>query len=546
MKKSHRGGVRTRRSLISAIVAVALVAIMLVGNVAVYALTIEKNTYIDLTTEGLYTLSDEMKDEIKDIKGDITITFCTDPDYLLSYHDTRYVYIMAKEIEKFMDNVKVETVNIDKNPTAVQRYKTTSATKIKSTDVIVSSGERFRIIAASAFWSYDSSGVNYWAFNGEYKMATAMLSVASKDEYTAYFTVGHGERVYDWENPDAQGNDDNFEFYRLLRDSGLTVKTLDLDTEEIPEDCVLLIMNGPTRDYASKSDGNMYVNYVSPMEKIDRYLDGFGSVMVFTDPFVVLPELEEYLTEWGMQVNHAQVKDRLNVLEGEDAEATRSTLVTRYANSTDNPIGYSLYSDIIDLTGTPKTIVENSGYITRSWDSDEQFNSRSRTSMYSGVLLSSPDASAYNEDGLLTDRNGGYHLASVTARVHMEEVSSYYSYMFAAASTNLTDSKYLSNGTYANYDIMFAIVRTISRTDVYAADSLGALTMNSANYGGKILDSDAMSDTEREIYENKEVVKTYAAMTQRDMITLTVLVLLVPAVIIPALCVVVTTKRKYL
>ena len=546
MKITQKGSKRTRHSVISLVLAIAIIAVAIVGNVALYALTIEKNTYIDLTTEGLYTLSDAMKDEIKDIKGDIKITFCTDPDYLLSSHDSRYVYIMAKEIEKFLPNVTVETVNIDKNPTAVQKYKTTSATKISATDVIVSSGDRFRIMSAASFWSYDSTGANYWAFNGEYKMATAMLSVASKEEYAAYFTVGHGEKVYNWENPEAEGNEENFEFYRLLRDSGLTVKTLNLDTDEIPEDCVLLILNGPTQDYTSREDGNMLVHYTSPMEKIDRYLDDFGSVMVFTDPFVVLPELEEYLTEWGMKVNHAEVKDRLNMLEGEDAEATRSTLVTKYADSTENPIGYSLYSDIIDLTGTPKTIVENSGYITRTWDSDEKFNSRGRTTMYSGVLLSSNEASAYNEQGLLTNRDGAYHLASVTARVHTKEVSSYYSYMFAAASTNLTNSKYLSNGTYANYDIMFAIVRTISRTDVYAADSLGALTMNTANYGGKILDSDAMSDTEREIYENKEVVKTYAAMTAKDATVLTVLVLLIPAVLIPALCVVVTTRRKYL
>lgn len=544
MRKAQRTGVRSRRNIISACIAAALVFILLALNIAVYALTIEKNTYIDMTTEGLYTLSDAMREEIKDIDGDITITFCTDVDYLLSTHDTRYVYIMAKEIEKYKDNVKVETVNIEKNPTAVQKYKTTSGTKIKASDVIVSCGDRFRIIGASSFWSYDSTGKNYWAFNGEYKMATAMLSVASKDEYTAYFTVGHGEVVYDPESPDE--SHPAYQFYHLLRDSGLKVKTLDLDTQQIPEDCVLLILNGPKEDYTSKPDGNMYVDYVSPMEKIDRYLDNYGSLMVFTDPFVYLAELEEYLCEWGMQINHSVVKDSLRYEDGEGAEQSRTTLQAQYASAEKNPLGYSLYSDIIDLAGTPKTVIENSGYITRTWESDETYNSRNRTSMYSAVLLSSDGASAYNEDGLLTSRGGDYHLASVTARVHTKEVSPYYSYVFAAASTNVTDSKYLSNGTYANYDMLFAVVRTLSRTDVYASDSLGALTMNTANYGGKILDSDAMSETEREIYENRQVVKTYAAMTKKDAAVLSALVLCVPAIIIPLLCVYVTTKRKYL
>ena len=534
----------SRRSIISSLVATALVLVLLVLNISVYAFTIEKNTYIDMTTEGLYTLSDAMREEIKDIEGDITITFCMDVDQLLSNHDTRYVYIMAKEIEKVLDNVTVETVNTSKNPTAVQKYKTTSATKINRGDVIVSCGDRFRIIGSQSFWSYDSTGEKYWAFNGEYKMATAMLSVASKDEYTAYFTVGHGETVYDEQNPDE--SHPTYYFYHLLRDCGLKVKTLNLDTDEIPEDCVLLIFNGPTEDYTSMPDGNMNVNYTSPMEKVDRYLDKFGSVMVFADPFVCLPELEEYLCEWGMEINHAQIKDALNTLDGELAESERTTLATSYANLDEHPIGYSLYSDIIDLAGTPKTIIENSGYIKGIWRTPEVSNSRSRTSMYSAVLLSSPTSSAYNEQGLLTSRDGSYHLASVTARVHTKEVSRYYSYMFVAASTSLTSSKYLSNGTYANYDLMFAIVRTISRTDVYASDSLGALTMNTANYGGKILESDAMSQTEKQIYENQKVVKTYAAMTAEDAITFTVLILIVPAIIIPALCVLVTSRRKYL
>jgi hypothetical protein len=231
---------------------------------------------------------------------------------------------------------------------------------------------------------------------------------------------------------------------------------------------------------------------------------------------------------------------------GDGAEASRVNLEASYADSTKNSLGYSLYSDVIDLAGTPKTIIRNSGYITRTWDSDEQYNSRSRTSMYSAVLLSSENSSAYNSEGHLTGRDGSYHLASVTARVHTKEVSPYYSYVFAACSPSLTKDEFLSNGTYANYDIMFAIVRTISRTDVYAADSLGALSMNTSNYGGKILQSDAMSETERQIYENKEVVRTYAAMNKREAISLSVFIFILPLVIIPALCIYVTTKRKYL
>ena len=153
------------KALIAKLITIAIVLALLVGNIGLYALVLEENGYIDLTDEGLYTLSEQFKEEVGGITQEIEIIFCTDPDYLLSDKDLRYVYIMAKEIEKFMDNVSVTTVNIDKNPTAVQKYRTTSATKINSRDVIVTCNDRFRILGASAFRSYDSSGENHWAYN---------------------------------------------------------------------------------------------------------------------------------------------------------------------------------------------------------------------------------------------------------------------------------------------------------------------------------------------------------------------------------------------
>ncbi|MBQ5801232.1 MAG: Gldg family protein [Clostridia bacterium] len=532
-----------RNKIAGAIISLSLILILLILNFGLDALVIEKNGFFDATDEHLYTLSSDFKEEIKDIDKEIKITFCTDKDYLLANYQTRYVYIMAKEIEMYKDNIKVETVNISKNPTAIQKYKTTSATKINEGDVIISCGERFRILSSQTFWSYDSSG-DYWAFNGEYKIANAFLSLSAYETPTAYFTVGHGESVYDESNPDTEESQRAYEFYRLLIDNGLTVKTVNLDEEDIPEDCALLIINAPKSDYNFKKEldreGYYYVNETSPIEKIDRYLDDVGSLMVFKDPFTVLPTLEEYLSEWGMKAEPLQVKDRAG--ESED----RSLVSAMYPNAEKNPLGASLYSDIINLASPPKTFVKDAGYITETWEDNQNFYTPGVTAMYSPVLLSSDTARAYDEDGLLFDYSGSYHLAGITARVKSVEVSRYYSYVFYGASSSFTSSEQLRNDAYANYDILFSAVRTLSRTDVYASDSLGALSMNTANYGGKILNSDEMSTEIRQIYENKQVVKTYRAMSTKKATLYTVLCLILPLLIIPAVCIYVTGKRRYM
>ena len=55
--------------------------------------------------------------------------------------------------EKYPDAVKVKTVNVVNNPTAVARYKTTSLSDINSNNVIISYGDRYRIVTNDRFWA---------------------------------------------------------------------------------------------------------------------------------------------------------------------------------------------------------------------------------------------------------------------------------------------------------------------------------------------------------------------------------------------------------
>ena len=536
-----------RRAVFTAVSALVLLAAILLG-IGTSAVKFSQNSYIDMTEEGFYTLSDTFLDVVGGIRDEITITFCADPDILLGNYNTRYTYIMAREIEKNMDNVHVVTCDVEKNPTAVQEYRATSASVIDWNDVIISCDKRYRLITAEAFFATDSMTEQYFAYNGEHKMATAMLSITALERPVAYMTVGHGEAVYDPEDPEAAGNDRTRAFYQLLTDVGLEVRTIDLDTvSAIPEDCVLLIMNGPTRDYAATRDAWLQVNSTPPLEMIDRYLDDFGSMMVFKDPDASLPTLEEYLTEWGI-VYHNDVTVRENRTgAGDDAalEAERERLVAVYPDSQNHALGNSLFSDVADLSSAPRTIVAKSGYLTSCWVNDTKLVSLESSAGTSAVLLSSPDAKAYRigTANTVADDKGSYALARITARVRAGEVGNYYSYVFCAATTALTDSEYLENPTYANYDILFSAIRTISRTDVYAGDELGGLNKNTTTYGGKRLVDTTIAATKTDVYKNGEIIYTYLGLSSGVRVLLTVLILL-PSVAMLAIGLVVTVRRR--
>ena len=53
------------------------------------------------------------------LQGDITVTFCDAPDRLLGNEALRYVYILARQLERYTSRITVKAVDITRNPTAV-------------------------------------------------------------------------------------------------------------------------------------------------------------------------------------------------------------------------------------------------------------------------------------------------------------------------------------------------------------------------------------------------------------------------------------------
>ncbi|MBR5140137.1 MAG: hypothetical protein IKV16_03695, partial [Clostridia bacterium] len=194
---------KSKRTQMFAIITLVGIAILIGLNLLLSLVGHSRSVYVDLTPEGLYSVTDRMEKEcsfIDEMEGDkkLKIIFCSDPDNLASNMITRVTYFMALKLENMFDNIEVETVNVNFNPTAVAKYKATSLTTISASDVIVTYGDRYRIAGAQSFWTTGDSG-NYFSYNGEYKLATLIRSVtlANEGNPAAYFVTGHGETVYD-------------------------------------------------------------------------------------------------------------------------------------------------------------------------------------------------------------------------------------------------------------------------------------------------------------------------------------------------------------
>ena len=96
--------------------------------------------------------------------------------------------------------------------------------------------------------------------------------------------------------------------------------------------------------------------------------------------------------------------------------------------------------------------------------------------------------------------------AAITYEVKSRNNVDYFAYVFAASTTEIISSDYLSGNTYANYDIMYAAVKALARV-TYASTETIEQDLEFKYFRG---DHFVENVTETEIYRLKKVTTTDA------------------------------------
>ena len=553
MKKSIFKGKSTRTKIFTVITVVGIV--LLLGlNIGLTYLGGQRLFMTDLTPEGVYTLSDKMlevchqmldPDENGNVKN-IKITFCTDPDYLIASDKLRATYFMALSLRNKFDNVEVETVNVALDPTAVSMYKTTSRDTVSSSDVIFSYGAKYKIIDATGFWTSDN-----FSYNGEYRVASIIASLIAIDRPKAYFLTDNGASYYDPASPDSEMSKSLGSLADLLEERGLEIKTLRLsEVAAIPEDCALLIINNPTSDFAYDEDKLDQFDYVSDLEKIDRYLMGESAAVFFNKAYdVTLPNFENYCKEWGISFGNTQVYDGDNALFTTMGGESDDSVFSGVYDTDKLNFGYAYYGGYSALSSAPKMVFSNTGYLYCSMELSESMpdpGNKYASRNYAAFIGTSDNAYFYRDSA---KDIGERTLVAAGVRRNLDSYTSENSttYLFCANSADFFSNDLLGNTSYANYDVLASVISNISRTDRYATIELGGLSLNSPSFGGKQMASTTLSNTPSQVYswDAKEVVKYNKGLSNTAITIYTVIIMCVPVVGL-ALGITVYIKRKYL
>ena len=258
--------------LVSSAITALFIALAVVANVCVFALAYHFSWYLDMTKGQVFSLCDATKDFLDEVDAEVNIYFTVEADKVASTSQYLYnVYRTALEMEAQYDNINVECIDIVKNPGFFKPFYQTHAQKIYTDSVVIESGSESRIYYIDSFFIFDENGEYIWAYQGEYKLVSAILSMTDAEMPPVYFTTQHGEKV----GGDAQA------LVNLFSDAGFEVRQIDLTKEEISDDARIVIINDPVYDFAGINSADDNGNEIA---KLDKFLDNLGCLMVFSIP----------------------------------------------------------------------------------------------------------------------------------------------------------------------------------------------------------------------------------------------------------------------
>ncbi len=266
--------------LIVAVVTIAVIVNLLVGM---------GDIKWDLTKDKLYSISDESKVIIKDIKKDVTIYGLFDDGQIGNGDAYKDLINLLGQYEKL--GIKVTYIDPDKDPGTIASFDKDKTKNIAKGDFVVKSGNKIKKLSAQDL--YGQSSEYGRMFSAEPLITGAIKFVTSDVTPIAYFVEGHDENSVD---------SDLTQVRTALENNNMEVKQLSLVTEEnIPEDCKLLVFASPKKDLTD-----------AEMIKVNAYLKKNGRVVFLFDPVESgnkFSNFEEVLQAYNVGINYDKVKE---------------------------------------------------------------------------------------------------------------------------------------------------------------------------------------------------------------------------------------------
>jgi len=212
----------------------------------------------DLTSEGLYTISDQTKKILGNLQKDVKVMrFDRDNP------DAQKLSDLMAEFKYYSKRISYEQIDPQKNPEIAREYAIQSMG-----DTIVKVGERIERPQQT----------------DEQSIVNSIIKATREKLKQVCFTEGHDEKSIDGTGPEGYAAVD-----RVLKNENYQVKTIILSTlNQVPAECDVLVTAGPKKGL-----------FPQEAAAIGKYLDEGGKFFLLADPDTN-PEFNDVLKAWNI------------------------------------------------------------------------------------------------------------------------------------------------------------------------------------------------------------------------------------------------------
>jgi len=262
----NNGWLQARQTKYAAYATVYIIVILAVLVLANFFAN-RYNKSFDATANKRFTLSDQTKKVVGDLKQDVTISYFDRANGMQGAKD------LLDRFQNLSPKVHIQYVDLLKNPTLARAENVT-----REGEAVISVGSRREDAK-----TFDEEGVT-----------GALIRALKGGERQVCVVAGHGEHRLD----DSSQGEGFSGFQSVVEKDNYKVQSVNLQEKaEVPASCTMLVVAGPTGDYIQPE-----------VDAIKKYVEGGGRVLAMLDPPLKLGHkqisdndaLASLLESWGV------------------------------------------------------------------------------------------------------------------------------------------------------------------------------------------------------------------------------------------------------
>lgn len=389
-KKKDRkkfNGKKLKHGTMATVFTCVFIALLVLVNVVMTTLFDRYPITIDLTEDKIYSVSEESEEYVKNVDVDVQVTIFADEDTYVNYNSyNKQAIELLKNYCKLNHHITYRFMDIDSNPEVVKNY----SDSISDFDIIFETnieidGETVQRTRKLGMLDLVSFNDDFLSQLSDYGYSIDMLAEEAGSDYAVLYYYGNYVEASNAEqaftsalmtvtdpNPiyvtlltgRSEITDLSY-FQTLLTANGYNVNSIDITSEEIPDNTSVIVIPAPKTDYLE-----------AEVTKVSDFLNNDGNLgkqLIYIASYSQeeTPNLDEFIAEYGLSIGDGVICETYTSNYYNYPFFTTSTNTSDSFNQdveTTEPVIYSMFTRPVNVLFEDDGMLTTEEYVTSTDD----------------------------------------------------------------------------------------------------------------------------------------------------------------------------------